>query len=221
MLNECTEILAAMVDQLGLDRARAYEYVSENEGFEARAEIGGTGYEFASFENPFRLSTTGEDPISFLTYREKQIYIYERGEMKDYVDDQGQKASFKILFRCDAQVKSAQLNYLMDVPLVIDDRVVGKLTVDNKFKDMEHRDEGAELRRILEEKKDKIEYFADMAARAIDQARALTGRLSLSGRLRRVYKGWSDTKRAIIIAATTSVLTAATTVLLQWLLNGE
>ena len=167
--NDLTDILANFVHVLGLDRARAYEYISEPIGiFEARAEIGGTAKRFPSYKNPFFITVNAEkEPISYLTYHTKEASTYRRGERR-LIPVGNEFVETTITFGCDMDVGSKGLDYLIDIPLLgRDDQMVGKITADNIRKDPKGKEHL--LSALLGEKRPQMQALANMAARAIQR----------------------------------------------------
>jgi len=213
LLHVLTEILAAMIVECDLDRARVYEYNSSESVFEARAELGGTSSAFATFERPYSLSSGREDPISFVTRKKREARTYRRGETVAL----GKGDAIKILFKCDEIVGSGGLDYLMDIPLIVSRELVGKITADNKLKEpVAPGPNPGRLDRLLTEGRYKIDHFATLAADAIAKSRTLAERMKW-------WRGFSEVRRRVPgevwIALISGVVAGGSVALVRWLLG--
>lgn len=208
LLNDLTEILQTMVNQLDVDRARAYEYNPRTHEFEARAEVGGTADPFfSSFKGFFHLSNGRDDPVSMVTYTYAKPRVYQRGETIDFDGPHG-KEPLPILFQSDDKLGSAGVEYLLDIPLLTSkDKVVGKITIDNKFRQAAREDHGLDV--LLETEEDKVALFAEMAASAIMRANMLAGEFGWWERFILRHRGWNDRTWTMIITIAVAIVSGA------------
>jgi hypothetical protein len=204
LLNDLTDVLQNMAHTFDLDRARAYEFTIENDRFEARAEVGGTAAPtFTSLNHFYHLPRTREDPISFFTFEQMQPAVYHRGEKRVYHGPNGDE-EIHIIFKCDEKVGSDGLDCLADIPLVADNCVVGKITVDCIIQDP--KGDNKRLEKILSERADEVAYFAQMAAKAITDANASAGKFGWWQRFRLIRHGMSERTVTILIAIISAIL---------------
>jgi len=216
LLNDLTDILQNMAHILNLDRARAYEFSIENNRFEARAEVGGTADPmFTSLDYFYHLPRTREDPISFFTYEQMQPAVYYRDEKRDFPGPNGEE-QIHIIFKCDEKVGSDGLKCLADIPLIADNCIVGKITVDCIIQDPEGKEK--RLDKLLEEKADVIKYFAQMAAKAITDANTSTGKFDWWQRFHLLRHGMSERTFTILIAIISAILGGAASSIVYYLL---
>jgi len=204
LLNDLLDVLQNLVHTIGLDRARAYEFNLSTDRFEARAEIGGTtDPTFTKFNHPLDLSRGRDDPISFFTYETREIDVYVRDEKRTYagphVDEE-----IQIVFACDKKVGPDGLGSLMDIPLLDSKRIVGKISADCA-RCRDGNDQEA-IRRALEDKRDEIKSFAEMATSCILTANSHVDRFGSWQLLNRVHRGMSQRTRDTLLALASAVL---------------
>ena len=213
MLNDLSVILQNMVSCFNLDRARAYEYNASTKEFEARASVGFTADPlFCSFKQPFHLSVTPEDPLSYLTFHTQTPRVCRRNEESEF---QGRPVS--LTFNCDERLGSSEVDCLLEIPLMKANGVVGKITADNRNQDPTGENET--LDSIMRDRRAEVEYFMHMGGLAISQANDYAQRFHWCDRFRFVADRLSPATKTVTLALITALVAGIASGLVACLFN--